>query len=244
SPIDQRLACTLDRLALDSAPEFDALLLSPVTPLGTGSVVAPTSQDRAVSTIRSTEVVSDPTNVLALESAKRLADGAAEVRLATVHQTLRAQPVAGADGIRTQHFRLLALSEAGRGLPDDGFEVRAVVRQLAVFDRVFDACEAELGVELPHRRAVVRVGSRAEPLAARVSTALSERLPHVQLETEALDSTYYHGLRVGFGARDRSGAFVEIADLGRFDWVARLVGDRRLRFVSSGLGMQLLPFLF
>jgi hypothetical protein len=36
-----------------------------VTPLGTCHVVAPVSQNRVVSTVRGTEVVSDSTNVLA-----------------------------------------------------------------------------------------------------------------------------------------------------------------------------------
>ncbi|MFC9561710.1 hypothetical protein [Agromyces sp. NPDC056965] len=243
--IDQRLANTLDRLALESAPDFEAVLLSPVAPLGAGSVVAPTSQDRTLSTIRSTEVVSDPTNVLALESAKRLAVAAdSAVRLATVHQTVRAQPLAAGDVARSRHFRLFALSEAGRGLPEDEFEVRAVARQLAVFDQLLDACADTLPVEFARRRAVVRVDERGAALRGRLLGRLAGTLPHLELVTEQLDSAYYDGLRVGFGAHTRSGDYVEVADLGRFDWVAKLAGDRRMRFVASGLGIQLVPLLF
>ena len=68
SGLDQRLVNTLDRLALEAAEGYDAVLLSPVAPLGVNSVVAPTSQDRTVTTTRGSEVVSDPTNVLALEA--------------------------------------------------------------------------------------------------------------------------------------------------------------------------------
>jgi hypothetical protein len=245
SVLDQRLVNTLDRIALDAAKEFDAVLLSPVAPLGTNSVVAPTSQDRTLSTTRGTEVVSDPTNVLALECANRLLDDAgAVVRLATVHQTLRAQTVTNPDGARSQHFRLLALAECGAGLPDDGFEVQAVERQLAVYDRLFDACAAGLDVEFPHRRAIVRVDERGQALAERVVHRLAGVMPHVDVRTELLESSYYAGLRVGFGADGRSGEFVEIADLGRFDWVAQLTSDRRNRFIASGFGIQLVPLLF
>jgi hypothetical protein len=48
--------------------------LSPVTPLGTCGVVGPVSQNRVVSTVRGTEVVSDSTNALAVEAATRRRD--------------------------------------------------------------------------------------------------------------------------------------------------------------------------
>ena len=249
SMLDQRLVTTLDRLALESADGFDAVLLSPVSPLGTNSVVAPTSQDRTVSTTRGSEVVSDPTNVLALECANRLLEGpsprrAPVVRLATVHQTLRAQSLSNDDGAHSRHFRLFALAEAGPGLPDDGFEVQAVARQLQVYDVLFEACTGALPVVFPNRRAIMRVDERGKVLAERVVNRLVEVLPHVDVITEPLESSYYGGLRVGFGAEGRSGEFVEIADLGRFDWVAQLTSDRRNRFIASGFGIQLVPLLF
>src|SRR5438093_236309 len=62
----------LDRLALAHAvPPFEAVELSPLAPLGTCSTLAPVDQNRVVSTVRNTEVVSDSTNVLALECALR-----------------------------------------------------------------------------------------------------------------------------------------------------------------------------
>lgn len=241
--VDQRTTVALDALVLDAAEGYEARVLSPVAPLGATSVVAPTSQDRVLSTTRATEVVSDPTNVLALESAHRLAaDPDLDVRLCTSHQSLRMQPVDDAPG-RTRHFRLFAMSDAGRGRADDGFEVAAVVRQLTTFDRFFDACAAR-GHELPDRRAIIRTSAASQVLGDRVTAALNERLPHVELVREPLESDYYHGLRVGFGARDRSGEFVELGDLGVFDWVARLTHDARQRFVASGLGIQLVPLLF
>lgn len=247
SMLDQRLANTLDRLALEAAEGFDAVLLSPVAPLGVNSVVAPTSQDRTVTTTRGSEVVSDPTNVLALECARRLLESSptrAQVRLATVHQTLRAQGLPNDDGAYSRHFRLFALAEAGRGLPDDGFEVEAVAGHVRAYDRLFDACERALGAAFPGRRALVRVDARGQALAERVVHRLEEALPHVEVITRPLESRYYDGLRVGFGADGRSGEFVEIADLGRFDWVAQLTSDRRNRFVASGFGLQLVPLLF
>src|SRR5690606_25577289 len=84
--VDQRTLNALDGHLLDVARAFDAVELSPLAPLGACSAVALASQNKIVSTIRGTEVVSDPTNVLALESARRLRiDPSAVLRYATSH---------------------------------------------------------------------------------------------------------------------------------------------------------------
>jgi hypothetical protein len=74
--------------------EFTGVELSPVTPLGTCAALGPVSQNRVISTIRGSEVVSDPTNVLALEAAWRRREAAvtAPVHLACCQPVLRAQP--------------------------------------------------------------------------------------------------------------------------------------------------------
>src|SRR5215831_8035734 len=70
--VDLRTVLAIDAELLSTAAEFDALDLSPIAPLGVCSTVALTDQNRVLSALRMTEVVSDPTNVLALECAARL----------------------------------------------------------------------------------------------------------------------------------------------------------------------------
>src|SRR5258708_13403207 len=70
--IDQRTLHELDGHLLAAAAAFEALELSPLAPLGSCSSIALASQNKIVSTVRGTEVVSDPTNLLALESARPL----------------------------------------------------------------------------------------------------------------------------------------------------------------------------
>jgi hypothetical protein len=239
SMLDARMAHTLDGLALDAAEGYEALLLSPVAPLGTCSVVAPTSQDRTLSTTRGTEVVSDPTNVLALEAARRLrADPAATVRLCAVHQVLRAQPLPPGAGF-SRHFRLLVLAEAGPAEAEDAFEVGAVVRQAAVLDRLFESAMA-LGCRFPGRRFAVHGEG---PLAERVAAGLRRSLPH-PVELGPPPKAYYAGLKVSFFADSRTGEPTPLGDTGRFGWVAALTANRRHRYVASGFGLQLLPLLF
>jgi hypothetical protein len=243
SALDARLLHRIDGFALDAAAEFQAMQLSPVAPLGCCSALAPTSQDRTLSAARGTEVVSDPTNVLALACAARLRRQPDEaVRLCAVHQVLRAQPLPPLPGY-SRHFRLFVLAEAGPGRADDGFEVDAIARHIAVMDRIFDRC-AEIGAGFPDRRAVVLAIDSRRVLADRVSARLASALPHVAVAREPLERSYYAGLRVMFGASTRAGEYCPIGDLGLFDWVARLTANRRHRLVASGLGIQLIPAVF
>jgi hypothetical protein len=244
SPVDLRTSVAYDALALDATEGYEGLLLSPVTPLGSTSVLAPTSQDRTLSTIRASEVVSDPTNVLALESARRLrANPSAHVRLCTTHQVLRMQPTGREPG-RTQHFRLFVMADAGLGLPDDGFEVAAIVAQLEAYRRMLDLAGRSRAVHWERPAAIVRADGTSPALAERVVAAIGSAQPDVDLRRKPLASDYYHGLRVGYGVHTASGDFVEIVDLGLFDWVAQLTGNRRHRFVASAIGIQLLALLF
>ena len=115
SPMNPRAFLEVDRLAFSLAsPPFEPIELSPLGPLGTTSVLTSVSQNVAVATARNTEVVSDSTNVLALECAlrrrarSRVRSGASDrVRLCASHRLLRAQRFAGPN--QFAHFRAFAL---------------------------------------------------------------------------------------------------------------------------------------
>jgi hypothetical protein len=241
SVLDGRTTHAIDGLGLAAAEAYEALVLSPVAPLGSCSVVAPTSQDRTLYANRGTEVVADPTNVLALECARRLrTDPKATQRLCTIHQVMRCQPFPPGKGF-TRHFRLLALVEAGPARAEDGFEVEAFGRAIETFVRV---CErgAALGYRVPACELLVRTAAGHEVLGERVATRLGATgLP---IQREALESPYYDGVRVLFNVRASEGETIPLGDVGRFDWVARLTTNRRMRMVAAGFGLQLLPLRF
>lgn len=243
SMLDQRTIHTLDGFALEAAAGFEAVQLSPVAPLGTCAAVAATSQDRTLSTTRGTEVVSDPTNVLALECARRLKRHPKDpVRLCTIHQVLRAQSLPKRSGF-SRHFRLFALAEAGPGLPEDAFEVDAITRHQQTFQKLFDLLGA-MGCVFPKRRVVLYSSAQREVLAGRVRASLHQSFPGVELSEERFESAYYEGLRVLLWAEATSGEHVPIADTGVFDWMGKLTANQKMRFVASGLGIQLAPLLF
>ncbi len=241
--LDQRRVHEIDGLALAAAGEFEAVQLSPVAPLGVCSVLAPTSQDRTLSAARGTEVVSDPTNVLAVLCAQRLRrTPGSDVRLCTVHQVLRAQPLPKGAGF-SRHFRLLSLAEAAPARADDGFEVDAIARHVAVFDRFLDALRAH-GCEFPGRRVTLYAAAGRDTLAKRVQQALAGALPRVAITRETFESSYYDGVRAMFGADAPSGEHTNLGDTGVFDWTAQLTSNRRMRFVASGLGLHRAALLF
>ena len=106
---------------------------------GPCSVVGPTSQNKIVSALRGTEVVADPTNVLALECARRLRGSRGGRQLATCHRCVRAQPAPKRPGFG-QHFRFSAWPPAGRSARTRCSSTDAlaehIVTHLAALDRL------------------------------------------------------------------------------------------------------------
>ncbi len=239
APVDQRTLVALDAALLAAAEAFETVELSPLAPLGACSVVGLGSQNRIVSALRGTEVVADPTNVLALECAKRLRERPREVvRLATCHRCVRAQQAPTGPGF-AQHFRIFCLATAGREQRDHGFLVSALVEQIETHLRALSRLEAE-GYAFPARRLQVLHAPGRERLADRVAGAI-RGLPVSQ---GLLEHRYYGGLRFSiFTERTPQGGF-PLIDGGAFDWLARLCSDRSLVFVASGMGSQLAAALF
>ena len=128
APVDLRTSLEVDSHLLAAAAEFEAVDLPPVAPLGVTSTVANTSQNRVLSALRMTEVVSDPTNVLALECARRLRTSPnTPIHLATSQRVVRAQPIPKLPGY-SRHFRVFVLASGGRELKHHAFTVDTISR--------------------------------------------------------------------------------------------------------------------
>lgn len=236
--VEQRVFVELDRALLGAAAGFDAVELSPVAPLGSCSSIAPTSQNRVLSALRGCEVVSDPTNVMALECARRLQhDRSRSVRLATTHRCVRAQPFRSVPGY-APHFRLFCLATGTLKGASHRAVVDALVDHVRVHLRGLDAVRA-LGYACDG--VTVRVLATAERagLAGQLADALGRDVARGELQ-----HAYYDGVRFTISARGASGDELLLVDGGVFDWLTRLTGNRKLAFVASGLGTQLLATHF
>jgi hypothetical protein len=149
---------TLGRLVLAAfaaAAGFEALDLAPVEPLGSNSVLAGIDQNNVLATVRGTEVVADPTVVLALEAARRRREGIDVVRVCAAHRVLRQQAFAPP---ALQHFTLFALVTGARTRPDHRSEVEAMAEHVRAHLALVAAAR-ELGADVG--RTVVRLSDTA-----------------------------------------------------------------------------------
>ena len=215
--------------------DFDIVELSPVAPLGTHSAIATVHQHKVVSTVRSSEVAADPTNVLALiAAARRRADPlACPVRLGAVQRVLRAQPF-GTEG--QQHFTVLGLVTAGRDRGHLAFEREALVEQLgALVGAIRSVSAAPITLRLTNLR-----DSYTEALLDTVRAALDVAV--TADPDRSAGRGYYRDLCFKLHVGTDFGE-LEVGDGGFTDWTAQLVGSRKERLLTSGLGLDRLSTL-
>jgi hypothetical protein len=237
--VDQRTLLDLDTHLMAAAAQFEAIELSPLAPLGVCSSVALTSQNRIISTTRGSEVVSDPTNVLALECARRLRENpSTDVKLATSHRCTRAQGFPKLPGFAA-HFRIFCLTSAAHERKDQAFVTDALIEHIRTHLGALDRLEGH-GYAFPARRIRLLSTPPRRHLAERIEAAL----PQVPVTHVELTHGYYDGLRfmIDVGAPDGSG--IPLIDGGAFDWLRKLGSNDKLVFVASGMGSQLAAFLF
>jgi hypothetical protein len=236
--IDQRTLNQLDSHLLAVASGFEALELSPLAPMGSCSAIALASQNKIVSTIRGTEVVSDPTNLLALESARRLRKNRSQtIKLTTNHRCVRAQAVPKLAGYAA-HFRLFCITSAGHERKDQGFLVESLSEHIQTHLSALNRLEQH-GYGFPDRNVKILVTPERRALGERIASGVGGP---VLIET--LTHDYYDGLRFMISARSASGEHLPLIDGGAFDWLRKLTSNNKLVFVASALGSQLAAYLY
>ena len=237
--VDQRTLLDVDRHLLAAASGFESIELSPVAPLGVCSSMGYASQNKVLSALRGTEVVSDPTNVLALECARRLRhDAGTTVRLATSHRCVRAQEIPRRRGL-TANFRIFCLASAGLERQNHAFVVETVVEHMRCMLNTLERLEQH-GFAFPDRRITVLATEQRSALGDRIVSTLGWPAARAVLE----HPYYSGGVRFQIAARSNDGTEIPLADGGTFDWLAQLTSNRRAVYVATGLGSQLLPLMF
>ncbi len=217
---------------------FAPVELSPLSPFGACSVVGPTSQNKIVSAMRGTEVTADATNVLALESVLRRQATQFPVeplRLCTAHRHVRAQALEQPG--HTAHFKVFCMTTAGRDTGSFAFERRSLLEHWA-FYRTYLQEKLGFGV-------FFRIKSlAATPQERRFVQSIAEELTALNwpfdLTVHVPESQpYYRILQTKLVIRAGEQE-LEIADSGFTDWTQRLSGNRKERFLISGMGTGLL----
>ena len=224
-------------------PAFEAIELSPVAPLGTSSVIGSVEQNWAVSTSRNTEVVSDSTNVLALESALRRRHLLREnpksnetIHLAANHRLLRGQ-FFGDNPHFFSHFNVFSLCSAGRDQGNLAFEVSTLGLHIRIYLR---ALRTFLGELVPLRVALTDFNTHDRRTRLEDELLAPIRAEFANTTCEFYDNRtqgrgYYLDLCFKIYAQDVEGNDIEIGDGGVVDWTQKLLSNAKERLVTSGI---------
>ena len=214
---------------------FDGVELSPLAPLGISSALAGVSQNRVVATARMSELVSDATNVLALEAARRRRTGSAAVHLAASHRVLRAQQYS--DSSASAHFRLLNLVSSTRDRGSGAAQADLLLKHLIAWTVLLNDV---LPDHLPWHVGftVFRSGAVSERLVDTVLPALAELGVRAENHDRRTGADYYG--QVAFKVHVGS---AEVGDGGLTDWTAQLLNDSKETCLISCVSTERLAAL-
>jgi hypothetical protein len=246
--IDPTETTRFNALAFAQLPQgFLPIELSPLCPLGTCSALGPVDQNNVVSTIRNTEVLADPTNVMALECAlRRKNDKGQEVKLCCSQRLVRAQQFSGPATFA--HFQMLSLCTSGRDPGGFAFEKEALVEHMDYYLRLFKAVSAEEYIVKKSRvKLMVLDKQLPEELTAKIKDEISKRHADVPCEIEnayAEPGGYYCHFRFQIFATNGKGEELFLVDGGPTDWMKKLLNNNKERFMTSGLGAERFLFCF
>jgi hypothetical protein len=214
--------------------------LSPVVPLGTCTAVTPLSQNRIVSTARSTEVISDSTNALAVEAVVRRREQSAEgeVHLAACQRQLRAQSFGAGSAA---HFRLFALVSSARDTGSARTEAQLLIRHLSFWRDLLAELipDANPRIELTVFDSPT-LGDRLQDTVIPAFAGASNAVDVVEAPQRTVGRGYYVAGAVRLAARDGT---IELGDGGFTTWTAQLSGDAKERCLVSCIATERLAEL-
>ncbi len=221
------------------------LELAPVCPLGTSSVIAGVSQNWSVATARNTEVVSDATNVLALECALQrrraleIDPKSQEVfHYFASHRLLR--PQFNDNPHLLTHFRLFHSCSAGRDVGNMGFETDSIFAHASAY-------LASLQQVAPSSAIVEFLLSdfhdqdRDEYLERNLLAPLRSAYSGAQFSlNDGRDAGrgYYRDLCFHINIQLPGMAAIQLADGGSVDWTQKMLGSAKERLVTSAISTE------
>ena len=211
--------------------DIPAVELSPVAPLGSASVFGHINQNNVLSALRGCEVVSDPSNALALLLIHQWLGNKKEkvLRLCASHQALRAQKF-DRPGC-TPHFRLFSSCSLIKSKEPNEIVQEALIHLHLVKD-VANMCQVET------TRSTLYPRKRSGHLAKLLADELEKlALPFQVRSAEEDESSYYYGFRFTTDFQNRDGWF-NVGDCGLVDWAAQIASQKDLVLVTNGLGVD------
>ncbi|WP_336515237.1 hypothetical protein [Pollutibacter soli] len=222
---------------LESAREksFQPMVLSPLTPLGTCTAFGAVSQNKIISSLRGTEVVSDATNVLLLHMAsvfKNNNDRCLQLNYSTIHRMVRAQQFSNPEF--SAHFSLFSLVSGGYDEGAFQFELDQLNRHISLYLEMIKRY-------LPGKKLQLKFFLKTEDQNFNSLLSLSTNVwSNMECSIVPPDANRYYQ-RVQFKIYiEHKGMQVDIADGGFVDWLQATTGNRKLKAMISAAGIELI----
>ena len=248
SDIDPKIHRRLELDIFSLVPDnFEVIDLSPLTPLGTSSVLTTVHQNNIISTIRNTEVAADTTNILALECAKRrrlLLNGDPIskdlVKLCSSQRCTRGQPFENENF--SPYFNVVALCTSGPDEGNDRFEITQLEEHIRFYLRIIE--------ELIEAGEIRKVKIKFYDYAATDNSRLIENIRARLSDKKNIDfvidknsdfgRNYYSRLRFMISVTNHDDQEFDYIDGGFTDWTSKLLNNRKERLLTSGIGTDFL----
>jgi hypothetical protein len=233
----------LDLLELFDRSSFTPIELSPVTALGSCSVVAPADQKKILSALRGTEVLADATNSIALHVSDLKKIGQwipsspnERIRFSNIQRHLRTQAISG-KGF-TPHFKIGCLVTCGSDTGSFAFEKESLCEHMALMTSLY---RDYYKVEDVRFRFICREGyPDSFALAKSVRDFVVDQLKDIVIDivqTPEKVISYYKGIQYKIDIRVNGKQF-EIGDGGFVDWTQQLMQNKKERMLSTGIGFE------
>ncbi|NLB91278.1 MAG: hypothetical protein GX786_08700 [Clostridiales bacterium] len=232
-------------LALAQKANIQGKLLSPAAPLGSCSAFGCVSQNNVVAALRGTEMLSDPTNMLAIMMAAELKekkkDNQLPLHYCSAAQVVRAQKFPEKPGVYN-HFGLFGMVSSGTDRGSYRCEKEMLSKQIQYYQNVFSKeYGQQLFLTVSKRGGYTDGKGFWEYLVA----FIKEEFPLIPLtlDTSQQENAYYQGLNFKMYTKS-AGRYIEVGDGGFVDWISQMTGNKKQRCLISALGIdRLLPYI-
>ena len=237
-PVIEARQMEIDVLKIFEQAGYRLIDLSPLSVLGSCSVLGPVDQKKIITALRGTEVLADATNAIALDYCyhRKKEQLAVNARFASIQRHVRAQQISG-KGF-TPHFRIACLVTCGRDSGNYAFERNAMAEHI---DAMIHLYRSYYQVRRISFRLICRKGyDDPNRLAGAIHAHLLSLHPDVPVtvvKDAGKENNYYKGIQYKVDI-EINGKQYEIGDGGFVDWTQQLLQDRKERMLSTGVGFD------
>ena len=225
----------LELFALAEKKGISPVMLSPAAILGSCSALGTVSQNKIVSALRDTEILADPTNMMAIHLANEIKKGERNTReevkhIAAVNRVLRVQP--HFEKHHYAHFGLFSM--VSTGIDTGSYECeRALLKKHLGFYLQF--LGKDIWVTVQARQGYTDIGGFMQTMEdLLVAYVPKERIMCIEPDME---NAYYKGLNIKMYWQVE-GEKLEVGDIGFVDWTQKLLANKKERCLISAIGLD------